>query len=41
MFKEKYGAKMIDFIPMEDSYLLYGDNIPALKKVEELRESLK
>ena len=41
MFKDKYGSKMVDFIPKGDGYFLYGDNIQAPKKIEEFRGSLK
>lgn len=41
LFKQKYGDKMIDFVPDVDGYSLYGDKASSDFQVENFRRKLR
>lgn len=41
LLKEKYGDKMIDFVPLNDDLNLYGDRLSAIDKVNAFRAELR
>ncbi|MDR0811634.1 MAG: hypothetical protein LBN23_05120 [Paludibacter sp.] len=41
LLKQKYGARMIDFVPPVNSFHLYGDKCSASGKIENFRKNLR